>query len=75
MKLPNADRAVVEIEKLIDYCLSPEHPRGKHKARVFRAACGLTSEHAEDIRQQLLDIAIQTMQRKVPNLLLAAGMW
>ena len=35
MKLPNADRAVVEIEKLRDYCLSSSHPRGRHKARVF----------------------------------------
>ena len=67
MKLPNADRAVVEIEKLIDYCLSPEHPRGKHKARVFRAACGLTSEHAEDMRQQLLDIAIQNDATESPQ--------
>ncbi len=29
MKLPNADRAVVEIEKLRDYCLNPVHPRGR----------------------------------------------
>jgi hypothetical protein len=25
MKLPNAERAVVDIEKLRDYALSPEH--------------------------------------------------
>ena len=59
MKLPNSERAVVEIEKLVDYCLNPDHPRGKHKARVFRAACGLTQQHADDVRQQLLDIAVQ----------------
>ena len=41
MKLPNADRAVVEMQKLVDYCLDPEHPRGKHKARVFLSSCGL----------------------------------
>lgn len=35
MKLPNADRAVVGLAKLRDYCLSPTHPRGRHKARVF----------------------------------------
>ena len=40
MKLPNADRARVDIEKLTNYTLNPTHPRGRHKARVFRAALG-----------------------------------
>ena len=66
MKLPNAERAVVEIEKLVDYCLSPEHPRGKHKAHVFRAACGLTQEHADEVRQQLLEIAVQNEAAQGP---------
>ncbi len=44
MKLPNSDRAVVDIAKLRDYCLNPAHPRGRHKARVFAAALGLTAE-------------------------------
>lgn len=26
--------------KLTGYCLNPEHPRGKHKARVFASALG-----------------------------------
>ena len=34
MKLPNGDRAVVELAKLTDYCLDPGHPRGRHKARA-----------------------------------------
>ena len=55
MKLPNADRAVIEIEKLRDYCLSPNHWRGKHKARVFLSSCGMTAEHAEDLRDALLN--------------------
>lgn len=38
MKLPNADRAVVDLRKLRDYCLSQEHPRGQHKARLFKSA-------------------------------------
>jgi hypothetical protein len=29
MKLPNGDAAIVDIAKLRDYCLSPDHPRGK----------------------------------------------
>ncbi len=36
MKLPNAENAVVEIAKLRDYCLSEDHLRGRHKARVLR---------------------------------------
>jgi len=50
MKLPNGDRAIVELEKLVDYCLNLDHPRGKHKARVFRATCGLAAEYAERMR-------------------------
>ena len=38
MRLPFANRAIVSPEKLRDYILSMEHPRGVHKARVFRAA-------------------------------------
>ena len=60
MKLPNGDRAVVEIAKLRDYCLNPEHPRGKHKARVFAAALGLTADQAETLRDELLQAARTT---------------
>lgn len=33
--LPNADKAVVELSKLIDYLLSLDHPDGKSKAKFF----------------------------------------
>jgi hypothetical protein len=39
--LPNPDQAVFDIRKIEDYCLSPLHPRGRHKARVFREALDL----------------------------------
>lgn len=55
MRLPNAERAVVDIRKLTDYCLSPSHPRGRHKAKVFAATCGITAEHAVSIQSALLD--------------------
>jgi hypothetical protein len=58
MKLPNAERAVVEIEKLWDYCLNPAHPRGRHKARVFLSSCGMTAEHADELRDALLNAAL-----------------
>ncbi len=57
MNLPNAERAVVDIAKLRDYCLNPEHPRGKHKARVFAAALGLTADQAETLRDELWEAA------------------
>jgi hypothetical protein len=57
MPLPNADRAVVDMRKLEDYCLDPTHPRGKHKARVFSSVLDLTQENAEQLRAALLDAA------------------
>jgi hypothetical protein len=57
MKLPNADRAFVDIAKLRDYSLNAEHKEGKHKARVFAAALGLAIDDAEWLREKLLKIA------------------
>jgi hypothetical protein len=57
MKLPNCDKAIVEIEKLRDYCLNPDHPRGSGKARVFLAALGLARGDAEVLRWALLSAA------------------
>lgn len=54
MKLPNADRAVVDETKLSDYCLNPHHEEGRHKARVFKSALGLERGDASWLRQQLL---------------------
>jgi hypothetical protein len=58
VKLPHAERAVVDIEKLRNYCLNPEHRRGCHKARVFKASLGWTQDHAEDLRKVLLAAAL-----------------
>ena len=46
MKMPDGDVAIVDRQKLTGYCLNPEHPRGKHKARVF-ATLGFTAENAD----------------------------
>lgn len=54
MALPNADRAFIDLRKLRDYCLNVGHPRGRHKARLFRTVLGLTEEDAELLRQALL---------------------
>jgi hypothetical protein len=57
MKLPNAERAFVNIAKLRDYSLDVAHEEGKHKARVFAAALGLTRNDAVWLRDELLSVA------------------
>jgi hypothetical protein len=59
MKLPNGHRAIVEINKLRDYCLNPNHEEGKHKARVFASALGLVAADAEWMCNQLLKAALR----------------
>ncbi|HEV2879690.1 MAG TPA: hypothetical protein VGX24_00155 [Pyrinomonadaceae bacterium] len=54
MKLPKADRAVVDVAKLRDYSLNPTHPEGKHKARVLAAMLGFAADDAEKLRQMIL---------------------
>ena len=54
MKLPNGVRAFVDIAKLRDYSLDPAHKEGRHKARVFAAAPGMTRNDVDWLRDQLL---------------------
>lgn len=56
MILPNAEKAFVDLRKLRDYSLSFESPKGRHKARVFASALGITSVNAEKLRNILLEI-------------------
>lgn len=56
MKLPNGDHAIVEIRKLLEYCLNSQHPRGRNKARVF-ASIGIREADAEELRAALLAAA------------------
>src|SRR5450759_5189103 len=64
MLIPNAEKAVVDIRKLRDYCLDPAHDEGKHKARLFVAVFGMTSEDAADLRDVLLQV-IRTYDAKL----------
>jgi hypothetical protein len=59
-------RIVVDIAKLRAYCLSPHHPRGRHKARVFRSRLGLEAADAERLRQMLLQGARARVDQLVP---------
>ena len=56
MRIPNADRAVVEDAKVRDYLLSPTHPVGRFKAAFF-VAVGFSAEQWELLRDALLDLA------------------
>ena len=56
MKLPNGDHAIVDIRKLLEYCLNPQHPRGRNKARVF-ASVGIREADAEELRTALFAAA------------------
>lgn len=57
MKLPNPDRAIVDIAKLRTYCLNPEHPRGRHKARVFANALAISGVDAGELAALLVAAA------------------
>ena len=61
MKLPNVERAVVNVGKLRDYSLNPHHEAGQHKARVFKSALGITIEDAEWLRETILQ-AVQVSE-------------
>ncbi len=52
--LPNHKAADIDIAKLRDYCLSPAHPRGRHKALLFRSTLGIGVADAAWFRQALL---------------------
>lgn len=55
--LPNANRLFIDERKLAEYCLSPIHPRGKHKAKVFARAVGIGDDDVEMLRQALENAA------------------
>src|SRR5215813_11304575 len=64
MRLPNGERAIVDLRKLRDYCLNPDSPRGRHKARVFAAVLGITATEALQLRAKLLEAARTTDARR-----------
>ena len=58
------ESVVVDLPKLRDYCLSEIHPRGRHKARVFRSSLGLSAGNAELLRQALTN-AVHDSREKI----------
>ena len=59
MKLPFGDRADLGT-KIEDYTLNPFHRDGRHKARVFEAALGITQDNLEVLRTALYDAATES---------------
>jgi hypothetical protein len=59
MKLPDGDQAIIPIEKLLGYCLNPNHTKGKHKARVFKSALGITADHVDRLVELIQLAALQ----------------
>ena len=53
MKLPNADKAVVERDKIVDYLLNASHRYGASKARFFNRF-GFQAKKWEQLAQALL---------------------
>jgi hypothetical protein len=56
MKMPGAELAVVDPEKIRDYLLSPTHPVGKFKS-VFFATLGYTEENWAELQGVFMKIA------------------
>src|SRR5215212_2892152 len=61
--MPQARDAVVPTEKLIAYALDPDHPRGRHKARVFAAALGIGKSDWQYLRDQILEAVVDAEVR------------
>lgn len=57
MKLPSAERAVIEPAKIRDYLLSTSHPVGRFKAPFF-ASLGYTSANWRRLDEDLRNLAI-----------------
>jgi hypothetical protein len=57
VKLPFGERADLGTN-FEDYTLNTEHRDGKHKARVFESALGITQDNADLLRDALNDAAV-----------------
>lgn len=54
MTLPHYENAYIDISKLQEYCLNENHPRGKHKAIVFRRTLVITGNEAIMLRNSIM---------------------
>jgi len=59
MRMPNAERAVVDDRKLLQYILSPTHPHGRTHAHLFDRLLGINLTNADILRKALLEAALR----------------
>lgn len=52
---PDFENPTFDDRKLTEYVLNPDHPDGKHKARVIESATGLGRDDAATVKQQILE--------------------
>jgi len=64
MIIPNAECSIIDVRKLRDYCLNPIHDEGKHKARLFATALGMTRDHTKELCDALLQ-AVKVHEAKL----------
>lgn len=57
--LKNAKHALIAEHKLIEYVLDPGHPRGRDKARVFKATLGYDRTSYTDLIAQIRRAILQ----------------
>jgi len=70
VRVPNADRAIIEPPKLRDYLLSPIHPAGRFKAEFFRQLGYLGANWSRldrDLRFQHLSAAVSRVSVTSPG--------
>ena len=53
MKIPGVSRALIDPRKLEEYSLSMEHPRGRHKARVFQSALNVSIRNVAELEMRI----------------------
>jgi hypothetical protein len=57
MRLPNAEKAIIERRKLTEYLLSETHPTGRFKAQFFKKL-GFEQANVEKFEEWLRSIAL-----------------
>ncbi|MFB3785561.1 MAG: DUF6883 domain-containing protein [bacterium] len=53
MRLPNGDKAIIDLRQFQDYVLNDEHEEGRHKAKLFRELVGVTWENVDFLVEDL----------------------
>jgi hypothetical protein len=66
-RLPNSERSILDPRKIEDYCLDAAHPRGRHKARLFRELLDLRRSDAGWLRGILLREVQKTRRSNSPG--------